>query len=157
MLQARPITALPGHNPAAGEWNDSLTGDYLWTNGNLGEAVPDVMTPCTWSFVQIGMEKIMAVPIRRGRIGSYGNIGGRLYMNLSLTASLGRTFGATGVLDEAMAEGFGRLPGDPEIPLVPLSRWRLVRKLLPIAIQIRRQNKADLAAPARVLRRSRGT
>ncbi len=33
------------------EWNDSLTGDYLWTSVNVGEAVPDVMTPCSWSLI----------------------------------------------------------------------------------------------------------
>lgn len=42
-----------GYDPQIGEWNDSLTGDYLWTSANYGEAVPDVMTPCTWSLVQI--------------------------------------------------------------------------------------------------------
>jgi pyruvate,water dikinase len=46
ILQARPIT---GRREV---WNDSLKGDYLWTNGNLGEAIPSVMTPCTWSLVQ---------------------------------------------------------------------------------------------------------
>jgi phosphoenolpyruvate synthase/pyruvate phosphate dikinase len=40
LLQSRPITTLVGHNPATGEWNDSLTGDFLWTNVNLGEAIP---------------------------------------------------------------------------------------------------------------------
>jgi pyruvate,water dikinase len=29
------------------QWNDSLDGDYLWSNGNVGEALPDVMTPAT--------------------------------------------------------------------------------------------------------------
>jgi len=37
ILQARPITAWRGHNQSTGQWNDSLTGDFLWTNGNLGE------------------------------------------------------------------------------------------------------------------------
>ena len=49
IVQARPITTLRGNDAAAEEWNDSLSVDYLWTKGNLGEAVPDVMTPCTWS------------------------------------------------------------------------------------------------------------
>jgi pyruvate,water dikinase len=53
IVQARPITIKCGHNPALGEWNDSLTGDYLWTNANYGEAAPDVMTPCTWSVARM--------------------------------------------------------------------------------------------------------
>src|SRR5271157_1536020 len=35
VLQARPITALRDTEPPTEEWNDSLAGDYLWTNGNL--------------------------------------------------------------------------------------------------------------------------
>lgn len=25
-----------------GEWNDSLVGDFLWSNANVSEVVPDV-------------------------------------------------------------------------------------------------------------------
>jgi phosphoenolpyruvate synthase/pyruvate phosphate dikinase len=45
LLQSRPITTLIGHDPATGEHNASLTGDYLWSNTNLGEAFIDVLTP----------------------------------------------------------------------------------------------------------------
>src|SRR5215212_1428053 len=41
VLQARPITTLNPPDP----WNDSRDGDFLWTNTNVGEAIPDVMTP----------------------------------------------------------------------------------------------------------------
>ncbi len=41
IVQARPITTLRGQAAPAEEWNDSLRGDYLWTSGNVGEAVPD--------------------------------------------------------------------------------------------------------------------
>jgi len=37
LLQARPITTLRAHDPETGEWNDSRTGDFFWTNANLGE------------------------------------------------------------------------------------------------------------------------
>lgn len=40
-------TILSSHNPIISEWNDSLTGDYLWSKANLSEAVPNVMTPST--------------------------------------------------------------------------------------------------------------
>jgi hypothetical protein len=49
VLQSRPITTLIGYKPATGEWNDSLTGDYLWSNVNFGEAVTEVMTPLSWT------------------------------------------------------------------------------------------------------------
>jgi pyruvate,water dikinase len=131
LLQARPITTLRGHNPAAGEWNDSLIGDYLWTRANYGEAVPDVMTPCTWSLVRILLDN--ADP----SIGPYpyGNIGGRLYKNLSEAASLVSAFGISPRRFAKMIEtGFGRLPEGIEIPVVRLSPLGLLRKSLPFAI-----------------------
>ena len=35
----------PASRAQVEEWNDSLRGEYLWTAGNFGEAIPDVMTP----------------------------------------------------------------------------------------------------------------
>jgi rifampicin phosphotransferase len=52
VLQARPITGRAARSAASTSlevWNDSLDGDYLWTSANLAEAIPDVMTPSTWS------------------------------------------------------------------------------------------------------------
>lgn len=45
ILQARPITTLITGNPDTYEWNDTLDGDFLWTNTNVGEAMSDVFTP----------------------------------------------------------------------------------------------------------------
>ena len=69
IVPARPITT-PASRPAAGpgeQWNDSLAGDYPWSNGNLGEALPDVMTPATWSFVELLMSR-MALPAEPARL-----------------------------------------------------------------------------------------
>ena len=51
VVQARPITNLRAPTVATETWNDSLRGDYLWTSTNVGEAVPDVITPAPgrWS------------------------------------------------------------------------------------------------------------
>ncbi len=132
LLQSRPITSLHGHNPPEGEWNDSLAGDFLWTRANYGEAVPDVMTPCTWSLVQILIDN--ADP----SVGPYpfGNIGGRLYKNLSEAASLTAAFGINPKRFAGMIEtGFGRLPEGVEIPIVRLSPWGLLIKSLPVVIR----------------------
>ena len=132
LLQAQPITSLQGHNPAAVEWNDSLAGDYLWTTANYGEAVPDVMTPCTWSLVQILLDDAdpSAGPIRQ-----YGNIGGRLYANLSAPASLAAAFGfGPSRFAPLIEDGFGRLPEGVEIPIFRLSRLRLLREAAPFLI-----------------------
>ena len=120
VLQARPVTGTAGRRPVTEVWNDSLLGDYLWTSANLGEAVPSVMTPLTWSLVQIFMDNAMAA-IGLGFPG-HGNIGGRFYMNLSATETVGRALGIEKSVDAAHREVFGRLPGQVEIPVIPLSR-----------------------------------
>ena len=79
-----------GYNPVTGEWNDSLTGEFLWSNVNVSEAVPDVMTPSTWSLWWIYHYE--ASPFEfPGDYPFCGNICGRPYLNLSLISSLFRT------------------------------------------------------------------
>lgn len=133
LLQARPITTLSAHNPRTGEWNDSRAGDYLWTNSNFGEAIPDVMTPLTWSLIQAFQAVTFPVTIP-GRHPVMGNIGGRFYLNLSLPASL---FAALGMNRERLKyeseEFFGNLPDDIEVPLIPFDRWKILKIFLPYA------------------------
>ncbi|QBD76480.1 pyruvate, phosphate dikinase [Ktedonosporobacter rubrisoli] len=146
IVQARPITTLR-KKPAVGEeWNDSLSGDYLWTNGNLGEAVPDVMTPCTWSLMRIFMADAMSsLELKELRpFRPVGNIGGRPYMNLSLTATIGAAFGMNRQRLAAADAVFGRVPAQMEIPLVPISRWRMMAAMLPEVIRLKRSVRADL-------------
>ncbi|MGZ3672925.1 MAG: PEP/pyruvate-binding domain-containing protein [Ktedonobacterales bacterium] len=128
VLQARPITAR-GARPASSApievWNDSLKGDYLWTSTNLGEAVPDVMTPCTWSLMRMFMKEAMSLE----RVGDHhlsGNIGGRFYINLSVAASAATAFGLGRLFARASVEAFGNLPEGMRIPPLPLSRWRVL-------------------------------
>lgn len=139
------------------EWNDSLSGDYLWTSSNLGEAVPDVMTPCTWSLIQVFIAEALPDLFGKG-CPPIGNIGGRFYMNLSLTATIAAVFGlGRKRFAELNEEVFGRVPDDLEIPLVPLSRWNLLRTLLPGALRLQLRVRANVkklpaflaAAPAR--------
>ncbi|MFD2080796.1 pyruvate, water dikinase [Actinopolymorpha cephalotaxi] len=131
LVQARPVTGLPTGLPATGteEWNDSLRGDYLWTSGNLGEAIPDVMTPCTWSLINIFMADTMAL----SAVGEHrlsGNIGGRFYLNLSVAAAAAQAFGMSKLFYSSIPEIFGRIPDGVTIPALPLSRWRLVASVL---------------------------
>ncbi|WP_285100603.1 PEP/pyruvate-binding domain-containing protein [Promicromonospora sp. MEB111] len=130
ILQARPVTGAAGQVAVTEVWNDSLLGDFLWTNANLGEALPSVMTPLTWSLVRIFMANAMAdtdigVP-------AYGTIGGRFYMNLSTTETVAQALGMRKAVDAAYREVFGRLPGQPDIPVVPIGRGELLRRLLPM-------------------------
>src|SRR6266700_5415270 len=83
IVQARPITSLPHKSQGIDAWNDSLTLDCLWTRGNVGEAVPDVVTPCSRSLLKIVFDDMMPT-LYIGGYSPVGDIGGRLYMNLSL-------------------------------------------------------------------------
>ncbi|MBN1876021.1 MAG: pyruvate, phosphate dikinase, partial [Anaerolineae bacterium] len=122
-----------------GEWNDSLTGDFLWTNVNFAEAISDVMTPCTWSIWQIYIAEV--VPIRLpGNYPLAGNIAGRPYLNLSMNASFGRVFGLTARETLCRSEGlFGRIPEDVEIPTLPISLGTVLKTFLPGLFTVRKQ------------------
>jgi pyruvate,water dikinase len=86
LLQSRPITTLHGFDPATGAFNDSLTGDYVWSCVNIGEAMSVVMTPYTWSLVGMAFDELSAVP----GYAPVGNIGGRAYQNVTVMTSMMR-------------------------------------------------------------------
>jgi rifampicin phosphotransferase len=144
IVQARPIT---GIRPPLEEWNDSLKGDYLWTGGNLGEAIPDVMTPITWSYVRLFIGEAMSAASIPG-FDLVGNIGGRFYMNLSVVHSIAGALGMSGRLS-AVEQVFGKLPPGLEVPRVPASRWEIIRRVLPMAVRLQgrvRQNLKGMRA-----------
>ena len=128
VVQARPITT-PASRPATGpgeQWNDSLDGDYLWSNGNLGEAFPDVMTPATWSFVELLMSRMTFPPSLPGYRG-YGRIGGRFYANVSMSISLEALAGISPRRFAALfGPVLGKLPPIEEIPRPRLPRWKAI-------------------------------
>ena len=127
LLQSRPITTLIGYDPATGEWNDSLSGDFLWSNVNFGEAVSGVMTPLTWTVIRNVLAEWMYLP---GHHCS-GNIGGRPYLNLSIFASVFHALGKSpqDLLETLEGTVYTPLPEGVEIPLLPLFRWSVVSHL----------------------------
>jgi phosphohistidine swiveling domain-containing protein len=147
VVQARPITAVAAR-PVAGEvpgeqWNDSLAGDYLWTNGNLGEALPDVMTPATWSFIELLMARVTFPPSVRGYRG-YGRIGGRFYANVSISMSLEARIGISSRRFVALfSPVVGRLPPLGEIPRARLPRWKASRLMVPATFALLRRVNAN--------------
>jgi rifampicin phosphotransferase len=136
VVQARPITA-PATRPAPGareQWNDSLAGDYLWSNGNLGEALPDVMTPATWSFIELFMSRMTFPPSLPGYRG-YGRIGGRFYVNVSMSISLEALVGISPRRFAALlGPVLGKLPPVQEIPRPRLPRWKAIRLMVPATV-----------------------
>lgn len=143
LLQARPITGLREPPPQLLTWNDSLLGDYLWTSANVGEAIPHVMTPITWSIVQRFMTDAMFEQNIAGHL-LYGNIGGRFYLNLSVMAGMAAAFGMKGKIDHATEQVFGRLPEGLQMPDPKISRWKLLKELLPTAFRAKRRVQANL-------------
>jgi rifampicin phosphotransferase len=143
VLQARPITSAIHPDP----WNDTRSGDFLWTNTNVGEAIPDVMTPATWSMVQVFLTDAMATASIPPYVG-YGRIGGRIYLNISVLVTLS---GAVGVNQKSYRslteEVFGRLPDDLEIPPVRVRKRDVIRAVLPMALHVIGEARRD----ARVL------
>lgn len=89
VLQSRPITTLQRANTVTGEYNDSLSGDFIWSSVNYGEAVSAVMSPLTWSIMRMSFSELDTIP----GYSSVGNIGGRLYQNVSVMAATFRALG----------------------------------------------------------------
>jgi len=118
-----------GYNPTTGEWNDSLTGDFLWSNVNVSEAVPDVMTPSTWSLWWI--HHYEANPIKfPGNYPFCGNICGRPYLNLSLLVSVYRAVGKD-VREELQGDMIGSAPANLNIPMISFSPLAVLWTSLP--------------------------
>jgi pyruvate,water dikinase len=111
------------YNPATGEWNDSLTGDYLWSSVNTREASPDVMTPYTWSAIRHGFEQMVMLP---GYL-PIGNICGRVYNNASVGATVFQALGqGKNSFDAASKELYGidsNDIGEWNVPLLPTGIW----------------------------------
>jgi pyruvate,water dikinase len=119
------------------EWNDSLTGNFLWSGNNLVEAAPYVQTPFTCSLrkgiVYEGVDFCDGSSMGVDGYPMAGVIGGRGYMNLSLQVSVSRLFygGNTRKALEQATAFWGGIPEDIDIPLVPISSWMWLTKVLP--------------------------
>jgi phosphohistidine swiveling domain-containing protein len=140
LLQSRPITTLLGSNPVTGEFNDSLTGDYVWNCVNVGEAMSVVMTPFTWSMMRLAFDELNILP----GYSAVGNIGGRLYQNVtvgvSMLAALGQDF-------EGMAKEMGGVRDEyletMDQYLFPLPEATLLA-VLPNGLRAQRKQRAAL-------------
>ena len=159
ILQARPVTTGRRADP----WNDSYRGDFLWTNTNVGEAIPDVMTPATWSMVQVFLNDAMATASIPPYVG-YGRIGGHIYLNVSVMKTLSGIVGVNERNFRALTEEvFGHLPDDVEIPPVPASWAKVMRSVVPVALHVLSEAHRDVRKlddylathPALCLRRRR--
>ncbi|HSF82274.1 MAG TPA: PEP-utilizing enzyme [Anaerolineales bacterium] len=135
-----PITVQQsGYNPETGAYNDSLTGDYLWSSVNTREATPDVMTPYTWSAMRLGFAQMTMLP---GYL-PVGNICGRIYNNASVGATAFKALGQRNSFDASSRELYGIDPNDVgawNVPLISIGfrdRALVLRNALQIMGKVR--------------------
>lgn len=130
---------ITGFNPKTGAWNDSLTGDFLWDNTNIGEAIPNVMTPFTWSIFSIAYSQLNIIP----GYHTVGNICGRPYQNGSVMYALIMALGRN---PEEMVEEIGGGLDFPEgltIPFISVP-WQQKFAIASRAIQMQIKNQRAL-------------
>jgi pyruvate,water dikinase len=134
------------HNSMTDLWNDSLTGDYLWSNVNFGEAVTEAMTPLSWTVLKLIFGQWEILP----GYDIVGTIGGRPYLNISLFASLFKAIGRgrQELLDSLEGTLYMNLPNEMKIPVISFSKLSMLAKL-PSILRTRmkeRQGWKDLPA-----------
>lgn len=146
ILQARPITTLKAGNPDTYELNDTLDGDFLWTNTNVGEAMSDVFTPLSWSVIRALDEEQMVVP---GYYLFSGNICGRMYSNISMALSMYPAFGKDyKPMLKKMNDIFGQMTEEASIPIYPFSGLELIKAMKPGLIHtLKKSREAAKAMP----------
>lgn len=135
------MTENSGYDPETGVWNDSLTGDFLWSRNNFGEGRPDVMAPFTFSVSDKVWRGISLLP----GYSMAGNICGRFYANVSVAMSILTAMGrSVDAAKQQMADMLGHVPEEIDIPLVPLRRstvlWA-IPKMIRLTIRERKGTK----------------
>ncbi len=134
LLQARPVTTLIPGDLDKYEINDSLAGDELWVNTNVGEAVPGVITPYTWSLIRMLDQE---TTFDKGYYIWSGNICGRIYTNLSRRVSAYSLFGIS-VESALKLSGtfFGQVPEKMSYPVYPFTYGDFFGEILPKMMMI---------------------
>jgi pyruvate,water dikinase len=126
IVQARPITTLQTIDYDTYEINQSLDTDALWSSNNVGEAVPDVMSPFTWSLLHEMDLECQKVP----GYFMFGNICGRTYSNISIMISSLRVLGYNVTkAKELISDVFGYIPENIEVPIYPFGTAQLIKEM----------------------------
>ncbi len=116
LLQARPITVAPG---------DSHEAVMRWTRDNVGEVLPDPVTPLSWSLLEPLGNRSFAALLRRLGIedypdaGLFGRFYGRVYFNQTLFQDMMSRFYPSHAGWQAA----------PRLALMGLRGWFLLQRL----------------------------
>lgn len=148
IVQSRPISSLRGFNPATGEWNDSLRGDFLWSNGNAAEIQPDVMPLLTATIGDLWGQGYGEWWSDRYRAS--GCIGGRLYFNITVQVAPFTRLPGMNVekLVHYTSQWWGRIPAEVKVPLMPYSLWKTLSGAVPTYLRsVRRMTQQRKRIP----------
>lgn len=142
LLQVRPITTVPSKK----SWEDR----QVWTNLNIGEALPDVLTPITWSMVQLLLDNMFRalsglINIELAGNPLYGQIAGRAYFNINTGIGMFRyllpnllddDYGLNDIWggDQGKMHEIGRLNMQEED--IPDLKFRLVKTIFKLPISV---------------------
>jgi len=123
-------------------WNDSTSGDFLWTKTNVAEGFLEPMTPLTWSVAQFTFRDLVFLPDHPW----LGIVGGWPYFNFSGMATAFHVLGLSRKQTISMMEELLnlRLPAGVEVPLIPYPRWKIIpvlRNLFRFFSQLKRASK----------------
>lgn len=128
-LQSRPVSTLSGDN-------------FIWTNANTGEVLPDVATPVTWSVAGLFIKEIFRqiltlTGIELDNTEIIKLIGGRIYFNLNVVTGIFKA--VPGLKDREFSDVLGgmqgkKIEGLPEIlpeDIVPfkITLWKILFRL----------------------------
>jgi pyruvate,water dikinase len=133
VLQSRPIVGAASITSTGGDLDDRRT--WVWSNVNVGEALPGVATPLTWSvaaaFSEIGFVRAfgaLGCTVPQGT-ELVGNFHGRIYLNLTSFMRIARQ---VPVFNARMLLEFGGGGGLEAIEQqVPPGRWGTFLARLP--------------------------
>jgi pyruvate,water dikinase len=141
-LQARPIATVTPKK----SWEER----QVWTNLNIGEALPDVLTPITWSMVQLLLDNMVRalsglINIELAGNPLYGQIAGRAYFNINtgigmfrylLPGLLDDDYGLNDIWggDQGRMHEIGRLNMQEED--IPDLKFRLVKTIFKLPISV---------------------
>lgn len=121
ILQSRPITTLDSDDS---DYFESVKGDYLWTNTNVGEACGEVLTPLTWSLIKKYDVNSKMLP---GKHPVIALIAGRFYINMSVQIALMSKLGLK--IEDVLREitpVLGTVPKNVTVAPAMLSAWEVM-------------------------------
>ncbi|HVM61902.1 MAG TPA: PEP/pyruvate-binding domain-containing protein [Verrucomicrobiae bacterium] len=143
LLQARAVTTRPGGR------KPSFEDRQVWTNAGVGEVVPDVMTPMTWSFLGAITHDLLdpwfeVCGVELGFEQIYGLVAGRVYFNFNTVCAVGRCI--PGLRKHRLEEFLGGHQDalvalnrieitEADLPRVTLRRWRVAVSLPSILLR----------------------